>query len=238
MNKKHPISELAPERLLVAPSVLASDFAKLGEELVRVEKAGCDLIHLDVMDGHFVPNITFGPALVAAIRKLSNLTFDAHLMISHPLQYAEAFSKAGADHISFHIESDDKPQEVIDAIKKAGCSVGVTLKPKTPAETILPYIDQLDMVLIMTVEPGFGGQSFMHDMVPKIKTVHEIVAKSGRRIHIQVDGGIDSDTVGIVASAGANVMVAGTSVFRNPAGAQQAIEKLHAAQKQLLASRK
>lgn len=238
MSKKHPVNELAPERLLVAPSVLASDFAKIGEEIARVEKAGCDLIHLDVMDGHFVPNLTFGPALVSCVRKYSSLTFDAHLMVSRPKSFVEPFAKAGADHITFHVEAEDEPNEVIEAIRKAGCSVGICLKPKTSAEALLPYLDKLDMILVMTVEPGFGGQSFMHDMVPKIKTVAELVEKSGRRIHIQVDGGIDADTVGIVAAAGANIMVAGTSVFRNPAGAEAAIEKLHAAQKLLIAARK
>lgn len=237
MNK-HPVNELAPERLLVAPSVLAADFSKLGEEIARIEKAGCDMIHLDIMDGHFVPNLTFGPAIVAAVRKFSSLTFDAHLMVSHPLRFVEPFAKAGADHITFHVEANDDPQEVIDAIRKAKCSVGICLKPKTQPESILPYLDKVDMILIMTVEPGFGGQSFMHDMVPKIRTVAELVGKSGHRVHIQVDGGIDGDNVGIVAAAGANVMVAGTSVFKNPAGADAAIDKLHAAQKLLLSSRK
>jgi len=230
---RHPINELAPERLLVAPSVLAADFSKLGEELKRVEKGGCDLIHLDVMDGHFVPNLTFGPALVSAIRKVSNLTFDTHLMVSHPLNFVEPFAKAGSDHITFHVESEDNPAEVIAAIKAAGCSVGISLRPKTKAEALLPYLDKIDMVLIMTVEPGFGGQAFMHDMIPKIKTVKELVSKDARRVHIQVDGGIDMDTVSLVAAAGANVMVAGTSVFRSPAGADVAIAKLHAAQKAL-----
>ncbi len=237
MNKR-PINELAPERLLVAPSVLAADFSRLGEEIERVEKAGCDLIHLDVMDGHFVPNLTFGPALVASCRKWSGLTFDAHLMVSHPKMFVESFAKAGADHITIHIESEDDANETIEAIKAAGCSVGICLKPKTQAEALLPYIDKIDMVLVMTVEPGFGGQSFMHDMIPKIKTVSELIAKSGRRIHLQVDGGIDAGNVSLVASAGANVLVAGTSVFKSPAGADVAIEKLHAAQKLLSAARR
>jgi len=237
MNR-HPINELAPERLLVAPSLLAADFSKLAEEIVRVEKAGCDLLHLDIMDGHFVPNISFGPGIVSSIRKCSGLTFDTHLMVSHPLAFVEPFAKAGSDHIGFHIECEDNIGEVIAAIKKAGCSVGLTLKPKTAPDALLSYLDQIDMILIMTVEPGFGGQSFMHDMVPKIKTVAELVSKSSRRIHIEVDGGIDASNVGIAASAGANIMVAGTSVLRNPAGAEAAIEKLHAAQKQLLLSRK
>ncbi len=230
---RHPINELAPERLLVAPSVLAADFSKLAEEIKRVEKGGCDLIHLDVMDGHFVPNLTFGPALVSSIRKGTNLTFDTHLMVEHPLRFVESFAKAGSDHITFHTESKDAPLEVIAEIRKFNCSVGISLRPKTPPESILPYLDKVDMVLVMTVEPGFGGQPFMHDMVPKIKTIKELIAKSDRRVHIQVDGGIDMDTVGIVASAGANVIVAGTSVFRCPAGADDAIAKLHAAQKTL-----
>jgi len=223
------IRKLALDKILVAPSILAADFARLGEDIKRVSDAGCDLLHLDVMDGHFVPNLTIGPPLISCIRKISNLVFDTHLMISDPLKYAEIFIKAGADHITFHLESDNDPRAVIDAIRAAGATVGISLKPKTPAEKLFPYLDKIDLVLIMTVEPGFGGQSFMADMMPKVKAVHDQICRIGRMVHLEVDGGIDGKNVAEAAGAGANMMVAGTSVFRNPAGAVNAIKELHAA---------
>ncbi len=223
------IRKLALDKILVAPSILAADFARLGEDIKRVSDAGCDLLHLDVMDGHFVPNLTIGPPLISCIRKISNLVFDTHLMISDPLKYAEIFIKAGADHITFHLESDNDPGAVIDAIRGAGATVGISLKPKTPAEKLFPYLDKIDLVLIMTVEPGFGGQSFMADMMPKVKAVHDQICRIGRMVHLEVDGGIDGKNVAEAAGAGANMMVAGTSVFRNPAGAVNAIKELHAA---------
>ena len=227
------IRKLALDKILVAPSILAADFARLGEEINRVADAGCDLLHLDVMDGHFVPNLTIGPPLISSIRKISSLVFDTHLMISDPLKYAEIFIKAGADHITFHLESDNDPGAVIDAIRAAGATVGISLKPKTPAEKLFPWLDKIDLVLIMTVEPGFGGQSFMADMMPKVKAVHEQICRIKRPVHLEVDGGIDGRNVAEAAAAGANMMVAGTSVFRNPAGAASAITELHAAAKYL-----
>ena len=227
------IRKLALDKILVAPSILAADFARLGEEINRVTDAGCDLLHLDVMDGHFVPNLTIGPPLISSIRKISSLVFDTHLMISDPLKYAEIFIKAGADHITFHLESDNDPGAVIDAIRAAGATVGISLKPKTPAEKLFPWLDKIDLVLIMTVEPGFGGQSFMADMMPKVKAVHEQICRIGLPVHLEVDGGIDGRNVAEAAAAGANMMVAGTSVFRNPAGAASAITELHAAAKYL-----
>ena len=227
------IRKLALDKILVAPSILAADFARLGEDIKRVTDAGCDLLHLDVMDGHFVPNLTIGPPLISSIRKISSLVFDTHLMISDPLKYAEIFIKAGADHITFHLESDNDPGAVIDAIRAAGATVGISLKPKTPAEKLFPWLDKIDLVLIMTVEPGFGGQSFMADMMPKVKAVHEQIRRIGRPVHLEVDGGIDGRNVAEAAAAGANMMVAGTSVFRNPAGAASAITELHAAAKYL-----
>ncbi len=225
----HDIRKLAFDEILVAPSILAADFARLGEDIKRVTDAGCDLLHLDVMDGHFVPNLTIGPPLISSIRKISNLVFDTHLMISDPLKYAEIFVKAGADHITFHLESDNDPAAVIDAIRAAGATVGISLKPKTPAEKLFPWLDKIDLVLIMTVEPGFGGQSFMADMMPKVKAVHDRICQIGGPIHLEVDGGIDGKNVVAAAGAGANMMVAGTSVFRHPGGAVNAIKELHAA---------
>ncbi|MCF6175615.1 MAG: ribulose-phosphate 3-epimerase [Victivallaceae bacterium] len=224
------IIDLIPrDRVTVSPSILAADFAALGSEVDKVTEAGCDLLHLDVMDGHFVPNLTMGPPLLKSLRGRSDLIFDTHLMLSDPLKYAEDFVKAGADHITFHLESDNNPDEVIDALRALGCTVGISLKPATPASAVIPYLNKIDLVLIMTVEPGFGGQSFMADMMPKVKEVHEAIKAGNLPVHLEIDGGIDAKTVEVATKAGANMMVAGTSVFRNPAGTKVAIEQLHAA---------
>ncbi len=231
---KHPLNELNHQKLLVAPSILASDFSILGDEIKRVTDAGCDLIHLDVMDGHFVPNLTIGPPIVKSIRKVTEQSFDTHLMITDPLKYAKPFADAGSDHITFHVECSGNPDEVIEHIHGLGCSAGICLKPKTPAETVLPYLDKIELVLVMTVEPGFGGQSFMGGMMPKVQTIRDEITKRNLQVHLEVDGGIDKDTVDTAAKAGANMMVAGTSVFRNPNGAETAIAQLHEAQKNLI----
>jgi ribulose-phosphate 3-epimerase len=227
------ILDLEYNKILVAPSILASDFSKLGEDIRRVEAGGCDLLHLDVMDGHFVPNLTIGPPVIHSIRPCSKLLFDTHLMISEPLKYVEIFSRAGADHITFHLESDNDPAAVIAAIRATGRTVGISLKPKTPAENIFPWLEQIDLVLVMTVEPGFGGQSFMAEMMPKITKIHNKINEIKRNVHLEVDGGIDANTVETAAKAGANMMVAGTYVFKHPDGAGSAISKLHEATKLL-----
>jgi len=224
------VKDLDPRRMLVSPSILAADFGKLAEEINRVEIAGCDLLHLDVMDGHFVPNLTMGPPLLKSIRGGTELVFDTHLMITDPLKYAEAFVKAGADHITFHIEADDRPEAVIEKLRALKVSVGISVKPKTPAEAVLPYLDRIDLVLVMTVEPGFGGQSFMADMMPKVKTIHDAIRAKNLPVHLEVDGGLDGKTIAAAATAGANMIVAGTSVFRHPEGAAAGIAVLHAAQ--------
>ncbi len=224
------IIDLIPrDRVTVSPSILAADFAALGSEVDRVTEAGCDLLHLDVMDGHFVPNLTMGPPLLKSLRGRSDLIFDTHLMLSNPLKYAEDFIKAGADHITFHLESDNNPDDVIDALRQLGCTVGISLKPATPASAVIPYLNKIDLVLIMTVEPGFGGQSFMAEMMPKVKEIHNAIKADNLPIHLEIDGGIDAKTVETATKAGANMMVAGTSIFRNPAGIKVAIEQLHAA---------
>ncbi|MDT8389096.1 MAG: ribulose-phosphate 3-epimerase [Lentisphaeria bacterium] len=215
-----------PKGLLIAPSILAADFACLGDEARRVEEGGCDMLHLDVMDGHFVPNISLGPPVVSSLRACTDLTFDAHLMISQPDRYVEAFAKAGADHITIHVESDGDTAATLRAIRELGCSAGLCLKPATPASVIEPFLDLLSMVLVMTVEPGFGGQSFMADMLPKIKTVRALSDQAARPFHVEVDGGIDAETAPLVAAAGADVLVAGTSVFRNPNGVAAAMAAL------------
>lgn len=171
------------------------------------------MLHLDVMDGHFVPNITFGAPVIKSIRHTSDIVFDVHLMISDPLKYAEDFVKAGADIITFHIECDSDVKETIKKIKSLSCKVGLSLKPKTPIEEVFPYLDEIDMVLVMTVEPGFGGQSFMYDQMEKVSALKEILAEINKTIDIQVDGGINDETVSVAAKAGANVFVAGSAVF-------------------------
>jgi ribulose-phosphate 3-epimerase len=194
----------------IAPSILSADFARLADELAVIESAGVNMVHLDVMDGHFVPNITFGPPVIAKLRKVSNLVFDSHLMISEPAKYAERFVEAGADHITFHIEAADEPARLIDKLHELGCTAGICLNPETPVEAIEAVAPLCDMVLVMTVRPGFGGQEFMTEAAKKISRVREIV---GPDIRIEVDGGIDAQTTPIVVSYGADTLVAGNAIF-------------------------
>ena len=213
--------------MLIAPSLLSCDFSKMGEEIARMDKAGADWMHLDVMDGLFVPNITFGAPIIRWIRPFSDKPFDVHLMISEPLRYIDDFADAGADIITFHVESDSDIDKTIEKIKSRSVKAGLVLKPKTPAEAVFPYLDRLDLVLIMTVEPGFGGQSFMSDMMPKVRAVKAEIEKRGLNVLIEADGGIGEATIAQVAEAGVDVSVAGTAVFKadNPS---LAINKLAA----------
>ncbi len=194
----------------VAPSVLSADFARLADEIGQVASAGVKIVHLDVMDGHFVPNITIGPPVIAKLRKVSDLVFDAHLMISEPAEYAERFVEAGADHVTFHIEATDEPIAIIDKLHKLGRTAGICLNPDTPVEAIAEVAPLCDMVLVMTVHPGFGGQKFMPEAAKKIARVRQIV---GPDIRIEVDGGIDPKTTPIVVSYGADTLVAGNAIF-------------------------
>ena len=200
--------------ILISPSILSSDFANLQSEIEAIARCGADLVHVDVMDGHFVPNITIGVPVVKSVKKISPLPLDVHLMISDPLFYAKAFAEAGSDLITFHLESESDPAETAAAIRSAGAKVGISVKPKTPAEAIFPYLPLCDLVLVMTVEPGFGGQSFMADMLPKIEAISARCRETGLSPMIEVDGGIDPRTAPLVAKAGANVLVAGSAVFK------------------------
>ncbi len=207
------IQKRSTDMIKISPSVLSCDFSRMGEEFKNLEHYGADWIHIDVMDGHFVPNITLGAPIVKALRKCSELTFDVHLMISDPYKYAPDFIKAGADVLCFHIEADSDVEKTVDLINSLGCTPALALKPATPAEAVFPYLDKIGMVLVMTVEPGFGGQSFMEDMMPKVSAVRAECERRGIDMDIQVDGGINAKTVETAAAAGANVLVAGSAVF-------------------------
>ncbi len=214
---------LSSPGIRIAPSLLAADFARLAEQVGIVESAGAEVLHLDVMDGHFVPNISFGVPVIASLRKRTRMFLDAHLMITEPKRYAEAFVKAGCDHITFHSETVDNPQDLIEHIRRFNVSVGVSLNPTTPVARIEPILDSVDMVLVMSVWPGFGGQSFITDVLPKVT---ELRRRLGEHQRLQIDGGIDVTTIAQAASAGADTFVAGTAIFRQPDPAA-AMRELH-----------
>ena len=210
----------------VSPSVLACDLSKLCDEVKSIELAGADMVHIDVMDGMFVTNISFGLPVIASLRKNSDMFFDVHLMITKPEKYIERYiTECGADLITFHLEATDVPDECLATIAKYGKKAAVSIKPKTPVEAVYPYLDRCDMVLIMTVEPGFGGQSFMPDMLEKVSALRAEIERRGLSVDIQVDGGINSETAKLAVAAGANVLVAGSAVFK-AADRKAAIEAL------------
>ena len=213
------------DKIIVSPSILAADYGKLAEEITKVTEAGAQYIHIDVMDGHFVPNISIGVPVVQSIRKVTNAVFDCHLMISNPIDYIDAFVKAGADLISFHVESNSDISETIKKITSANKKAALVVKPNTPINVVFPYLKDISMVLIMTVEPGFGGQSFMHDMLPKVTELRQEIEKQGLNVDIQVDGGVDDTTATLCKKAGANVLVAGSYIFKSP-DVKKAIELL------------
>ena len=200
--------------VIISPSVLAADFSKLGDEMKKVELAGAQYIHLDVMDGVFVPNISFGAPVISAVRKSSSAVFDVHLMITEPQRYIDDFVKAGADIITIHYESCDDPASVVKYIKSKGVRAAVSVKPATPVEVLYPMLKELDMVLIMTVEPGFGGQKLIPETVAKVTELRQYAVNNGIEIDIEVDGGVTPENVSTLVSAGANVIVAGSAIFK------------------------
>ncbi len=211
----------------VSPSILTCDFAHMADELAMVERCGADMVHLDVMDGVFVPNLSFGPPVIAALRPHTDLCFDVHLMMQHPDRLIDAFAKAGADIINLHLESDAPLADTLAHIRALGKQAAITLKPNTPAEAAFPYLEQVDMVLVMTVEPGFGGQSFMTDMLPKIAALRGEIDRRGLPVTIQVDGGVNDKTAPLVAEAGADIAVIGSALFNAP-DPTALVESVHA----------
>ncbi len=200
---------------IVSVSILSSDFMELKNDLERIKKSGAEMLHFDVMDGIFVDNISFGFPILEKVNKNSDMTLDVHLMIESPYKYIERCASFGADIITFHIESEGDPDKTIDAIKKTGAKAGLALRPGTPLEKALPFMNKIDMLLIMTVEPGFGGQAFMNDMLEKIKDARKFITENGLDTDIQVDGGINASTAALASDAGANILVAGSYIFKS-----------------------
>lgn len=201
------------QNIKISPSILSADFSILGDEIKNLEKAGADLIHVDVMDGHFVPNITMGPPIIKAIRKCTKLPFDVHLMISPVEKYIKAFADAGSDIITLHPEATDNLKRAIQTIKSHGKKAGVSLNPKTPISTLMDVINDIDLILIMSVNPGFAGQSFMSEVLPKVSELRKMINDKKLKIDIEIDGGINFETAPLAVKAGANILVSGTTIF-------------------------
>lgn len=213
----------------ISASVLNADFSRLGDEVRRAVDGGVDSIHLDVMDGHFVENITMGPVVVEALREHAALPFHSHLMISQPLRYVRAFADAGSDVVAFHVEADDDPAAVIDEIHRAGRAAGLALNPETPAEAVLPYLDRVDLVLVMTVHPGWGGQAFIAEVLPKLAALREELERRGLDLPIGVDGGVNLETIGSAYAAGGDVLVTGSALYARLGDLAPVVEALRTA---------
>lgn len=213
---RKPLSRLERSSMIyISPSILAADFSKLSEEVERVEKAGANYLHLDIMDGIFVPNISFGPCVISSLRKKTDLFFDVHLMIKDPQRYIEDFVRAGADNITIHYESTQRPREVLQKIKDYDMRASIAISPSTPYGVVLPLLDAVDMVLVMTVEPGFGGQSLILETLNKVHAIRRFINERGLDVDVEVDGGITPENVSLATAAGANVIVAGSAVFKS-----------------------
>ncbi len=213
----------------ISASLLNADFARLGDEVRRAVDAGVDSVHLDVMDGHFVDSLTMGPVVVQAVRPLASVPYHAHLMVSQPLRHARAFADAGSDLVVAHVEADDDPAEVIAAIHGYGRAAGLALNPETPADAVLPYLDAIDLLLVMTVHPGRGGQAFMSEVLPKIAQLREEIDRRGLSLPIGVDGGVNLDSIGPAHAAGGEVMVAGWALYREQGDLSATVRALRAA---------
>jgi ribulose-phosphate 3-epimerase len=210
----------------ISASILNADFARLGEEVSRAVAGGVDSVHLDVMDGHFVDNISLGPVVVEALRRYATVPYHSHLMISQPLRYVDEFARAGSDLIAFHVEAADDPGEVIGAIRAAGRQPAIALNPETPAEAVHPYLDQVDLLLVMTVHPGFGGQAFIWEVLPKLASLYEEIGRRGLRLPIGVDGGVNAESIGSAFAAGGEVLVTGSALFASPGDLAPVVERL------------
>lgn len=217
---------MSGNHILIAPSILSADFARLGEQVYEAEAAGADLIHIDVMDGRFVPNITVGPLVVEAVRRSTTLPLDVHLMIVEPERHIKAFVDVGANAVSVHIEASPNLHRTLAMIRGAGCRAGVALNPHTPASALSDIMSMLDVIIVMTVDPGFGGQNFLTHMMPKVARLRAMIGDTGRRIDLEVDGGINTNTAMTAAQAGANVLIAGSAIFSDSYSVQTGMESL------------
>jgi ribulose-phosphate 3-epimerase len=213
----------------ISASILNADFAALGADMQRAVDGGVDSIHLDVMDGHFVDNLTMGPVVVDALRPLTAVPFHSHLMISQPLRFVDEFANAGSDLIIFHVEADDPPPEVIAAIHRTGRAAGLALNPETAADAVLPYLDEIDLLLVMTVHPGFGGQEFIAEVMPKLRDLHDEVRRRGIELPIGIDGGVNLQTIGTAYANGGDVLVTGSALYRNQGDLRPIVDGLRAA---------